>query len=118
MPAGSAQQGAAPAGNPPLAGSKRAAARRGGAAVAGWWLAEAVARGEGALGAAVEADMRSGRRARREQGRGWVPHLVGRGGDRRAENVEDEAESNEEARASVADAARSEGARCARFEAS
>jgi hypothetical protein len=44
-------------------------------------------------------------------GKGCGTHLVGHGGDRRAENVEDESESNErlEARASVADAAQSEG---------
>ena len=49
---------------------------------------EVVAQGGGALGAAVEADMRSGGAgaARRREGAG--AHLVGRGRDRRAENEE------------------------------
>jgi hypothetical protein len=62
---------------------------------------EVVAQGRGALGAAVEADMRgSGGAGAARAGKGCGTHLVGRGGDRRAENEEDESESNEEARAS------------------
>ena len=63
--------------NRPLAGSKRAAARRGGACVA---AAEVVDHGRGALGAAVEADMRS--RGEAQAGKGLGAHLEGRGGGR------------------------------------
>ena len=73
---------------------------------------EVVALGGGALGAAVEADMRSGAGGRGASREGAGAYLVGRGGDRRAENEEVESESNEEARASVADAARRGVAAC------
>jgi hypothetical protein len=84
-------QGAAPARNRPLAGSKRAAARRGGRAVARWaagwrrrWSHKAEPRWARRWRRTCEAAVR----ARREQGRGWVRTLLGRGGDRRAENEE------------------------------
>jgi hypothetical protein len=44
--------------------------------VAGWWLAELVAQGGGALGAALEADMRSGAGAA-QAGKGLGAYLVG-----------------------------------------
>ena len=49
---------------------------------------EVVAQGGGALGAAVEADMRSGGAGAAQAGKGLGEYLVGRGGDRRAENEE------------------------------
>ena len=60
---------------------------RGGRAVAGWWLAEVVAQGGGALGAAAEADMRSGAGAA-QAGKGLVRTLWGAVETGVAENVE------------------------------
>jgi len=61
-----------------VACSKRTAARRGGRAVARWlaWE-EVVAQGRGALGAAVEADMRSGGAGAARAGKGLVRTLWG-----------------------------------------
>jgi len=81
VPAGSAQQGAAPAGNRPsrwLEARSRAAwwARCG--ALGGWLAAEeVVAQGAGALGAPVEADMRSGGAGAAQAGKGLVSTLLG-----------------------------------------
>ena len=62
-----------------VAGTKRAAVGRGGCAAACGRLAEVVAQGGGALGAAVEQS-EAAVRARRRQGRaGWVRTLWGRG---------------------------------------
>jgi len=44
-----------------------------------WWVAVVVAQGGGALGAALEADMRSAVRARRGEGKGLVRTLLERG---------------------------------------
>ena len=61
-----------------VAGSKRAAARRGGALWRGGGWRRWSHKGRGALGAAVEADMRSGGvRARRGEGKGLVRTLWG-----------------------------------------
>jgi len=76
-------------------------------------LAEAVALGGGALGAAVEADMRSGAgAARRGEGKGVGAHLVERAvGTGVAENEVVEEESNEEAARKRVDTARRGAAR-------
>jgi hypothetical protein len=104
MPAGSAQQGAAPAGNRPRrrleAGSRAAWWARCGA-LAGWLAAEeVVAQGGGALGAAaVEADMRSRGAGAAQAGKGLGAHLVGRAvgtGGRRVRKTNQQSESNEE----------------------
>ena len=74
-------------------------------------MAEVVAQGAGALGAAVQAHMRAAVRARREQGRGWVRTLWGAvetGGRRMRKSNR----IRTEARASVADAARRGAGAC------